>query len=207
MIPDQCRRRCLPLHPAPLLRWGSVHRHPTLTAGRTRPSGQEGLFRIRRRMVGAFTSYGRELHSDSDDLRLDVVMNSPTGCPHFTSRCTQGPSHGNGLITLLSVFKKGMHLDLNATSAGSTPVSARGGCPGLRSAILHRHGCGPNRRWTPLRSAGIHLRRQPWPPKFSSIHGRFFCRRHETWIIVKFFKYDGDHPWFSVWNERLTLLD
>lgn len=32
---------------------------------------------------------------------------------------------------------------------------------------------------------------------------------HETWIIVKFFKYDGDHPrgYRTVWNERLTLLD
>lgn len=32
---------------------------------------------------------------------------------------------------------------------------------------------------------------------------------HETWIIVKFYKCDGDHPrgYRAVWNNRLTLLD
>lgn len=32
---------------------------------------------------------------------------------------------------------------------------------------------------------------------------------HETWIIVKFYRRDGDHPrgYRAVWNNRLTLLD
>ena len=32
---------------------------------------------------------------------------------------------------------------------------------------------------------------------------------HETWIIVKFYRRDEDHPrgYRAVWNNRLTLLD